>query len=113
MPLAENARSLTAIGSAPPKAGVVVASPFPTIPRATFADDSLEKCPKILRRHLHRFLRPELNPSQLGKLVELINEHGLASVSAVDARYAGTVGRGPWVARITIARLDKSGGIPG
>ena len=47
--------------------------------------------------------------ARLGKLVELINEHGLASVSAVDARYAGTVGRGPWVARITIARLDKAG----
>jgi hypothetical protein len=48
--------------------------------------------------------------ARLGKLVDLINEHGLASVSAVDARYAGTVGRGPWVARITIARLDKPGG---
>jgi hypothetical protein len=47
--------------------------------------------------------------ARLGKLVELINEHGLASVSAVDARYAGTVGRGPWVARITIARIDKPG----
>jgi len=51
--------------------------------------------------------------ARLGKLVELINEHGLASVSAHDARYAGTVGRGPWVARISIARLDKLGGIPG
>jgi hypothetical protein len=51
--------------------------------------------------------------ARLGKLVELINEHGLASVSAVDARYAGTVGRGPWVARITIARLDKPGGALG
>jgi hypothetical protein len=51
--------------------------------------------------------------ARLGKLVELINEHGLASVSAQDTRYAGTVGRGPWVARITIARIDKPGGIPG
>jgi hypothetical protein len=51
--------------------------------------------------------------ARLGKLVDLINEHGLASVSAVDARYAGTVGRGPWVGAITIARLDKLGGIPG
>ncbi len=50
--------------------------------------------------------------ARLGKLVELINEHGLASVSAVDARYAGTVGRGPWVAKIAIARIDKPGGIP-
>ena len=48
--------------------------------------------------------------ARLGKLVELINEHGLASVSALDARYAGTVGRGPWVASITIARLDRPGG---
>jgi hypothetical protein len=47
--------------------------------------------------------------ARLGKLVELINEHGLASVSAQDARYAGTVGRGPWVAKITIARIDKPG----
>jgi hypothetical protein len=45
--------------------------------------------------------------ARLGKLVELINEHGLASVSALDARYAGTVGRGPWVAAIAITRLDK------
>jgi hypothetical protein len=45
--------------------------------------------------------------ARLGKLVDLINEHGLASVSAVDARYAGTLGRGPWVAAITIARIDK------
>ena len=51
--------------------------------------------------------------ARLGKLVELINEHGLASVSAVDARYAGTVGRGPWVAKITIVRIDKPGGILG
>jgi len=51
--------------------------------------------------------------TRLGKLVELINEHGLTSVSAVDARYAGTVGRGPWVARITIARIDKPGAIVG
>jgi hypothetical protein len=51
--------------------------------------------------------------ARLGKLVELINEHGLASVSAVDARHAGTVGRGPWAAAITIARLDKAGSIPG
>ncbi len=51
--------------------------------------------------------------ARLGKLVDLINEHSLASVSAVDARYAGTVGRGPWVATITIARIDKLGGAMG
>ena len=44
-----------------------------------------------------------------GKLVELIGEHSLASVSALDARYAGAVGCGPWVAVITIARLDEAG----
>jgi hypothetical protein len=51
--------------------------------------------------------------ARLGKLVELINEHGLASVTALDLRYAGTVGRGPWVASITIAQIDKPGGISG
>ena len=54
-------------------------------------------------------LKPDVvvTGARLGKLVDLINEHGLASVSAVDARYAGTLGRGPWVAAITIARIDK------
>jgi hypothetical protein len=50
---------------------------------------------------------------RLGKLVDLINEQSLASVSALDARYAGTVGRGPWVAAITIARIDRPGGVSG
>ena len=48
--------------------------------------------------------------ARLGKLVELISAHNLTSISAVDARYAGTVGRGPWVARIAIARIDKPSG---
>lgn len=51
--------------------------------------------------------------ARLGKLVELISAHNLTSVSAQDARYAGTVGRGPWVARIAIARIDKPSGALG
>jgi hypothetical protein len=46
-------------------------------------------------------------------LVELINEHDLGSVSVVDARYAGTPGKQPWVASIAIACLDKSTGAAG
>jgi len=46
--------------------------------------------------------------ARLGKLVDLLNEHDLGSVSVVDARYAGMLVRSPWVASITIARLDKS-----
>ena len=48
--------------------------------------------------------------ARLAKLVELINEHDLASVSVVDARHAGLLARAPWVASIAIARLDKSSG---
>lgn len=46
--------------------------------------------------------------ARLGKLVELINEHDLGSVSVVDARHAGLLARAPWVASIAIAPLDKS-----
>ena len=52
--------------------------------------------------------------ARLGKLVEALREHSLEWVAALDARYAGALGRGPWVAAIAIARIDKtSGGIPG
>jgi hypothetical protein len=51
--------------------------------------------------------------ARLGKLVELLNEHDLGSVSVVDARYAATLGKQPWVASIVIARLDKSSGVAG
>ena len=47
--------------------------------------------------------------ARLGKLVELIQEQSLAAVMPLDARYAGTLGNRPWVARVVIARLDKSG----
>lgn len=51
--------------------------------------------------------------ARLGKLVELVNEHDLEWVSALDARYSGLVAKTPWIASITIARLDKSGGAAG
>ena len=51
--------------------------------------------------------------ARLGKLVELINEHDLGSISAVDARYANLLVRAPWVASIAIARLDKSNSAAG
>jgi len=31
----------------------------------------------------------------------------------LDARYAGTHGSNPWVARIVVSRIDKQGGAPG
>jgi hypothetical protein len=67
---------------------------------------------RLLVTILGCFDLPPLCCSRLTKLVELINEHGPDSVSALVARYAGTVGHGPWVASIKIARLDKFGGIP-
>lgn len=45
--------------------------------------------------------------ARLGKLVELLGGHDLAAVSALDARYAGTLSREPWVATITVSKLDK------
>lgn len=45
--------------------------------------------------------------ARLGKLVEAINEHTLAAVMPLNARYAGALGQRPWVARIAIARIDK------
>jgi len=46
---------------------------------------------------------------RLAKLVELLHDHSLGSVTPLDARYAGTLGQQPWVARIVVARLDKQG----
>ena len=51
--------------------------------------------------------------ARLGKLVEALREHSLEWVAALDPRYAGTLGRSPWVASITIARLDKPRRHPG
>lgn len=47
--------------------------------------------------------------ARLGKLVDAIQAHKLAWIAAVDARYAGLLTCGPWVANIVIARLDKAG----
>ncbi len=48
--------------------------------------------------------------ARLAKLVELIQAHELASVIALDARYANADGGQPWVGKIAIERFDKSGG---
>lgn len=50
---------------------------------------------------------------RLGKLVGLLNEHLLGSVSILDVRYAATLDKKPWVASISITRLDKSNGAVG
>ncbi len=49
--------------------------------------------------------------ARLGKLVEALREHSLEWVAALDPRYAATLGRNPWVASITIAWIDKGGGL--
>jgi hypothetical protein len=42
-----------------------------------------------------------------GKLVEAIQEQALAAVVPLDARYQATLGRGPWVANITVTHIGK------
>ncbi|HKU81110.1 MAG TPA: hypothetical protein VJP76_02985 [Candidatus Tumulicola sp.] len=51
--------------------------------------------------------------ARLAKLVEAVHERALAAVMPLDARYAGTLGKQPWVASVAISRLDKSSGIAG
>jgi len=51
--------------------------------------------------------------ARLGKLVEAVHERALAAVMPLDARYAGTLGKQPWVASVEISRLDKSNGAAG
>jgi hypothetical protein len=51
--------------------------------------------------------------ARLGKLVDLVNEHDLDWVAVLDARYSNLVAKSPWIASITIARLDKSGSAAG
>lgn len=46
--------------------------------------------------------------ARLALLLEPLNQHRLASVAALDARYANAGAPKPWVAKIVIARLDKS-----
>ena len=45
--------------------------------------------------------------ARLGKLVELLGGHDLAAVSALDARYAGTFDREPWVGKISVTHISK------
>ncbi len=47
--------------------------------------------------------------ARLGRLAEALRDHSLEWVAALDPRYAATFGRNPWVAAITIARMDKTG----
>jgi hypothetical protein len=46
--------------------------------------------------------------ARLGKLVELLGSHDLAALSVLDTRYAGTLGREPWVGKIAITWINKS-----
>jgi hypothetical protein len=45
--------------------------------------------------------------ARLAKLVELIGSNNLANVNTLDARYADTLGKSPWVAKITIKFCGK------
>jgi hypothetical protein len=51
--------------------------------------------------------------ARLGKLVEAVNDRALVAVIPLDARHAGTLGKAPWVAKVIISRIDKSGGAAG
>lgn len=51
--------------------------------------------------------------ARLVLLLEPLNQHRLASLAALDARYANAGAPKPWVAKIVIARLDKSSGAAG
>ena len=51
--------------------------------------------------------------ARLARLVELIHDHSLGSVTPLDARYSNALGKAPWVARVVVSRIDKSGGAAG
>ena len=52
--------------------------------------------------------------ARLAKLVELIHDHSLGSVTPLDARYSNALGpQRPWVARIVVSRIDKGGAAAG
>jgi hypothetical protein len=51
--------------------------------------------------------------ARLGKLVDLVNEHDLDWVAALDARDSPLASKAPWIASITIARIDKQDGATG
>lgn len=46
--------------------------------------------------------------ARLGKIVEAIDEQSLIAIIPLDARYEQTLGRSPWVAEITVTRIDKN-----
>lgn len=50
--------------------------------------------------------------ARLSELADRLRVHELVSVNALDARYAGTLGDRPWVAKIAITKPGKSGGTP-
>ncbi len=54
-----------------------------------------------------------LTGARLARLVELLHDHSLGSVTPLDARYSNALGKAPWVARIVVIRIDKSGGAAG
>lgn len=51
--------------------------------------------------------------ARLAKLVELLHDHSLGSVTPLDARYSNALGKAPWVARIVVSQIDKSGSAAG
>lgn len=51
--------------------------------------------------------------ARLALLLEPLIQHRLASLAAMDARYANAGAPKPWVAKIVIAWLDKSNGAAG
>ena len=51
--------------------------------------------------------------ARLAKLVEMIHDHSLGSVTPLGARYSEALGKAPWVASIVISRIDKSNGAAG
>ncbi len=54
-----------------------------------------------------------LTGARLAKLIELLHDHSLGSVTPLDARYSNALGKAPWVARIVVSRIDKSGSAAG
>ena len=47
--------------------------------------------------------------ARLATIVEKLQTQSLTAVLPLDARYAGTLGANPWVARIVVSRIDKQG----
>ena len=45
--------------------------------------------------------------ARLEPVVKALHERALAAVMPIDARYAGTLGKQPWVARVEISHVGK------